>query len=246
MIVLLAFVNLFLLVASGMLLLSFSRFDPSERIESIKSHTLRSYVSVLSFGPLIINAFLLNWIALSTLAETQTGWWITALVLLTLLCLVAALGMSIHDREWFKRLWPHFPEKRDLEVNRKVNSSYWLSEEEASKIRREVDAYFRHEKLYLQQGFCVADLAESIDVSRHQLAACFTQAYNANFNELINRRRIEYGLQRVPPEEWERYTLEGMAYKLGFGSRSTFTKAFKKVTGVTPSKYWHGRAPASY
>lgn len=126
--------------------------------------------------------------------------------------------------------------QRRARVDKKA-SSYWLPDEEVRELREKVDRYLRLEKPFLKKGYCVDELAEAVGASRHKLAACFTQAYHSNFNEVINRRRIEYGVAEVEPEKWERYTMEGMACQLGFGSRSTFTKSFKKVTGMTPSQY---------
>lgn len=121
------------------------------------------------------------------------------------------------------------------------SSSYWLDDLEALSIQDKIEKYLNQEKAFLKQGFCVADLTEAVGVSRHQLAACFTQAYDSNFNKVINRRRVEYGLREMDSEVWDRYTVEGMAYHLGFGSRSTFTTVFKKVTGMTPAEYRRSR-----
>jgi AraC-like DNA-binding protein len=37
--------------------------------------------------------------------------------------------------------------------------------------------------------------------------------------------------------EWEKITLEALAYQSGFNNRNSFTLSFKKFTGQTPSEY---------
>ena len=37
--------------------------------------------------------------------------------------------------------------------------------------------------------------------------------------------------------EWRQLTLEGLALEAGFSNRTTFFRAFTKLTGCTPSEY---------
>lgn len=206
---------------------------------SVNTPVYRNLLNGLFAGSLLTNVFFIFWIILSapvTEASVIPGW----CLVLMLLFLPIVLIFLKRGRHWgekaFGQAGSSTVNHRCARVDKKA-SSYWLSDQEARQLREKVDRYLWREKPFLKKGYCVDELAEAVGASRHKLAACFTQAYDANFNEVINRRRIEYGVAEVEPENWERYTMEGMACHLGFGSRSTFTKSFKRVTGMTPSQY---------
>lgn len=151
--------------------------------------------------------------------------------------LILVLGKALFKAEvLISPFNPHPKEGSENNVEERT-SSYWLDEDEAREIHQKVEQFLKEEKPFLKQGFCLDDLADGVGVQRHRLSACFTQTYQANFNEVINKRRIEYGINMIDSEEWERYTVEGIGYRLGSVSRSTFTISFKKVTGLTPKQY---------
>jgi AraC-like DNA-binding protein len=58
-----------------------------------------------------------------------------------------------------------------------------------------------------------------------------------NFNDFINEYRIRFCIEKIENGEWKRKTLEALSKESGFNNRNSFTLAFKKVTGVTPSGF---------
>jgi AraC-like DNA-binding protein len=56
------------------------------------------------------------------------------------------------------------------------------------------------------------------------------------FHDLINTHRIEEAKKMILDPELNE-TIEGIAYLVGFNSKSTFHSAFKKFTGLTPSQF---------
>ncbi|WP_373400723.1 helix-turn-helix domain-containing protein [Algoriphagus halophilus] len=63
--------------------------------------------------------------------------------------------------------------------------------------------------------------------------ACF----HTNFNQWINKYRIEEFEQLICEGYHEKMTLDGIASKCGFSNRTTFISSFKKVKGITPSQF---------
>jgi YesN/AraC family two-component response regulator len=61
--------------------------------------------------------------------------------------------------------------------------------------------------------------------------------YQKNFNEWINQNGIEIAQKYMQSEQWNHLSLEGIAREVGFKSRTTFNKAFKGKTGLTPSEF---------
>jgi len=112
-----------------------------------------------------------------------------------------------------------------------------LNDEECTDYVARIERHFRDRQPFLRNRYALTDLAREIDVPRHVLSACINQYYQTNFNEVINRFRIEYLLQEVAIHQWEELSIEGIGREVGFNSRTTFLKAFKKNVGMNPSEY---------
>jgi AraC-like DNA-binding protein len=65
----------------------------------------------------------------------------------------------------------------------------------------------------------------------------FNDIKNISFSDWRNSLRVAYGLGLLRQGEASNLTLEAISVKCGFASQSTFIRAFKNVTGTTPSAY---------
>ena len=71
----------------------------------------------------------------------------------------------------------------------------------------------------------------------YYLSRIINERFGASFNDFVNEYRIKEAKSALrDPGQAERTILDIM-YGSGFYSKSTFNTAFKKFTGVTPSKY---------
>ena len=112
-----------------------------------------------------------------------------------------------------------------------------LSEEQEQTYAEHIERYMNGDRPYLRNGFSLIEMAEELDIPRHHLSACINEHYEVNFNDFVNEYRIRYLQEEIDPALWDRLTLEGIGREAGFNARSTFYKAFKKLTGMTPSEY---------
>jgi AraC-like DNA-binding protein len=58
-----------------------------------------------------------------------------------------------------------------------------------------------------------------------------------NFNDFVNQHRIEALLQKIAEGEHSIQTLISIALECGFNSKSTFNRAFKRATSLSPKEY---------
>lgn len=91
------------------------------------------------------------------------------------------------------------------------------------------------EHIYLTQGIRLEDVARTLGTNRTYVAEMIKRNYDTTFAALMNNLRIDEAkkLLVASPES----KLEEIAYKSGFSTASTFTKAFKTATGLTPSAW---------
>jgi AraC-like DNA-binding protein len=113
----------------------------------------------------------------------------------------------------------------------------YLAKDKLEMLSSLITKHFLQTKPYLKKGYTVGTLAAEIDLQPYVVSAVVNQAFQVNANDFINRYRITYAKQLIHKGEAELQTLEAMAEKCGFNNRNSFTTAFKKHTGKTPSGF---------
>ncbi|MFC2138826.1 helix-turn-helix domain-containing protein [Bacteroidota bacterium] len=95
---------------------------------------------------------------------------------------------------------------------------------------------FEKEEVYLDPLLSLERLSKKIGIPKNYLSQIINDYFSMNFNELINKYRI----QKVTDKLKNEYTgdaIINIAYEVGFNAKSTFNTAFKKFTEMTPSQY---------
>lgn len=90
-------------------------------------------------------------------------------------------------------------------------------------------------KLYLRDDITLADLADEVGVTAHQLSEILNTQYQKNFPRFVNDYRIEEAKRRL--QAYPDQTVLTVAYSSGFATASAFYAAFKRATGVSPAFY---------
>ena len=93
------------------------------------------------------------------------------------------------------------------------------------------------EKPYLNPALTLRLLAGHVDIHPNQLSWLLNEHLGKNFNEFINKRRIEHFKELVVDPDNAHISLIGLAYQSGFNSKTVFNTAFKKEVGMTPKAY---------
>lgn len=99
------------------------------------------------------------------------------------------------------------------------------------KHEMEVNLYFTNNLSSL------AGLAKQINKPTHHVSQVINGRLNKNFFELLASYRIEYAKKLINEDTDSKLTVEELADKVGYNSKSSFNTAFKKHTSTTPSEY---------
>lgn len=97
--------------------------------------------------------------------------------------------------------------------------------------------YIKDEKPYMDPDFSMEDMSQALGITRNYISQTLNQHMNTNFYNLVNSFRIAGIRSEIKNQADERLNFLNLAYKYGFNSKSTFQKAFKSATGMTPSQY---------
>lgn len=98
-------------------------------------------------------------------------------------------------------------------------------------------AMMEREKPFLDEDLTVSMLAEHLGTNTKYLSQTINAGLGESFVQFINRYRVEEVKRLLVEEADERLTMEAIGNKAGFKSKSAFNKAFKQMTGQTPSEF---------
>jgi AraC-like DNA-binding protein len=116
-----------------------------------------------------------------------------------------------------------------------------LTQKQIGYIKHELESLFETKQPFLQHGYILQDLSNTLSIPLHQLSALINHEYKMNFNDLINKYRVEYAIELYNSGRHENLNINGLATESGFNNRNSFTMAFKKFTGFTPSDYFRNQ-----
>ncbi|MBD0405288.1 helix-turn-helix domain-containing protein [Flammeovirga sp. EKP202] len=111
------------------------------------------------------------------------------------------------------------------------------NDKELTVFMEQVSVLFEKEQLYTKQDLTLNEVSTIMSIPSHKLTKLIQQSYKKNFSELVNDYRVKAFTQKVMMGEAEKSTLLSIAYEVGFHSKSTFNRAFKKSTGMTPKEF---------
>ncbi len=93
------------------------------------------------------------------------------------------------------------------------------------------------EKIYTNPELNISLMAKRLNISSHLLSRIINNHLNLSFSQLLNQYRIEEFKRRVSETDLDKYSISGIAYDVGYNSKSSFYTAFKKSTGKTPTEF---------
>ena len=123
------------------------------------------------------------------------------------------------------------------EVKNQLHKTSSLSNEEIERLFEKFKSQLEQHKWYQNPTLTLTELAAKLNTNTSILSKTINEGAGLNFNDFINGYRIEIIKKQLHKGALHTKTLEGLALDSGFNSKSTFLRAFKKQTGMTPSAY---------
>ncbi|MCG1035574.1 helix-turn-helix domain-containing protein [Polaribacter sargassicola] len=91
---------------------------------------------------------------------------------------------------------------------------------------------------FLSADFNINFLAKKLNTNTSYLSYLINKEYNQTFKQYTTTLRIEYLIKKLNEEsKFRNYTIQSLAEEIGYTNASSFTRAFKKYKGVTPSEF---------
>jgi AraC-like DNA-binding protein len=91
---------------------------------------------------------------------------------------------------------------------------------------------------HLESECSLHNVAKKIKTNTSYLSRAVNKNYNKTFSEYISELRFEYVTsQMIANPTFRKYSTQAIAESAGYKSAVSFTRAFKKRTGVTPTQF---------
>lgn len=103
----------------------------------------------------------------------------------------------------------------------------------SSSMFERLETHMQAHKPYKQNEIKLAGLAAELSLAPHQLSQIINEHANRNFAEYINAYRTEEAIALISQID----RVNELAFEVGFNNRTSFNRAFKKRTGLTPTEF---------
>lgn len=98
------------------------------------------------------------------------------------------------------------------------------------------------DEIWRREGLTIGQMAEAVGAPEHRLRRLINDGLgHRNFADFVNARRIEAACAALSDPAQARTSVAAIAFDLGYGSLGPFNRAFRQVTGTTPSA-WRDQA----
>jgi AraC-like DNA-binding protein len=112
-------------------------------------------------------------------------------------------------------------------------------DESLPPLKAKIESYVLKHKPYTNPQLSLNELATKLKMPPHVLSRVINDGFGKNFFDFVNTYRIEEFKRRADDPHYKNFTLLGIAYEVGFNSKSAFNRSFKKITNQTPREYFN-------
>lgn len=108
----------------------------------------------------------------------------------------------------------------------------------APEILSKLEQLMDENKIYREMGLTIGQLAGLMELPEYRLRKVINAGLGyRNFNDFLNHYRIAEARQRLSSAEESDTPILNIALDVGYRSLSSFNKAFKDSTGLTPTEF---------
>lgn len=129
-------------------------------------------------------------------------------------------------------------ESTSFDATRRKYKKALYNNEDLEENQRRLEQLMQEEKPYLDPNLSLRKLAELMGSPANYLSQLLNEGFDKNFAEYVNSYRLEAFKAKVADPAQRHLTILALAFDSGFNSKTVFNTFFKKMTGLTPRRYW--------
>ena len=163
------------------------------------------------------------------------------LIIIGIIC-IAAIYFVFHykkeakkNKEIFEKLVQALEEKESKEAQKP--KEIVITDVKVEAVLKRL-AKLEEQHYFLESTCSLAAMAKKAKTNTTYLTQIIKQYKGKTFYQYINKLRIDYSIDRLNKDhQFRKYAIKHIALEVGYKSPESFTKHFKKSTGINPSYY---------
>lgn len=113
-----------------------------------------------------------------------------------------------------------------------------IDDNELLQLKKKLTHIMEVDKVFLDPSLSLPELAQKLHTNVHLLSRTINDGFDKNFRDFVNHYRVMSFIEKVNKEGYKNHTFLGIALDVGFNSKSSFNRSFKKITGKTPREHF--------
>lgn len=156
-------------------------------------------------------------------------------LVISILALIYYKNKSKNDKKKFQALMRKQEQVNTLEKN--ISKEINIKDDKVAEILKRLQKIEKQE-YYLDQNCSLANMAKKTKTNTTYLTKILKEHKEKTFYQYLNELRINYAIDRLQKDkQFQKYAIKHIAMEVGYKSPESFTKHFKKATGIYPSYY---------
>ena len=123
------------------------------------------------------------------------------------------------------------------EIDKEQYRKSVLSDEVQHALLDKILTLMEDTSLICHVDFSIDKLAEHLGSNQSYVSQTINRVLKKNFSSFLNDYRIREALRQFDELDITKYSIESIAFQVGYKSYSGFWRAFKEVTGISPAFY---------
>lgn len=107
----------------------------------------------------------------------------------------------------------------------------------SDELKDRLLSLLENRKNYLESDLRITELCRELNTNRTYLSNMINNEFDLSFSDLINLYRVKHAVSLIEEDKNNNLALNDVALESGFGSLSSFNRAFKKVNGMTAGQF---------
>ena len=128
--------------------------------------------------------------------------------------------------------------KSEIENNSPASKTEYEIDKNLEKVILNGIDELKNSNDFLNSDFTIKAFAKRLNTNTSYLSYFLNKNYNQSFKQLLAEKRIEFLIDKLEKDpNYRKYTIKSLGEEIGYTNDSSFTRAFKKLKGITPSEF---------
>jgi AraC-like DNA-binding protein len=130
-----------------------------------------------------------------------------------------------------------FPQEKDKVKDETPLDKETVEIPDLDEWKTKVERLMKVEREFENPDLTLSDVSQILEANPKKMSQIINQGFKMNFNDFVNYYRTEAVIEKFKSGEHNLQNFLDIAFECGFNSKSTFNRAFKKQTLMTPKEY---------